>query len=366
MLGREDIGVEWDRDACLTRRAAGHLTVRADVAQYPPGAFGTVEGLIASPPCQTFSSAGGGAGREQIDRLVAHAHRGALYDTPDPRTGLVLEPLRWIGHPPPAWLCLEQVPPVLPVWHAYEHHLRGVGYFTWSGVLNAADYGVPQTRQRAVLLASTTGPVRQPDPTHQAPPSGMFGLPEWVTWAEALGVHDGFVVEGRRGAGMTARHGDRTPTPATQPYPTVTGAAHRRHWLIDRRTNSRQAGGGSGPSVEVPGDRPAPTLTGKAGGQWVLRHGAQANATRRTDTQPAATIVGSLDNGDTQAISPDGSRYKLTVEGALILQSFPEGFPVQGNKGEQFQQIGNAIPPLLAAHVLAGLVGATVPEQVPA
>ena len=57
-------GIEMDLDACRTAVTAGHLRIRADVAIYPLAHLaGKVTGLIASPPCPTFSSAGDGRGR---------------------------------------------------------------------------------------------------------------------------------------------------------------------------------------------------------------------------------------------------------------------------------------------------------------
>ena len=51
-LGLRDIGIEWDEAACATRKAAGHLTIRADVANYPTEPFiGKVTGLIAFRDC---------------------------------------------------------------------------------------------------------------------------------------------------------------------------------------------------------------------------------------------------------------------------------------------------------------------------
>lgn len=53
------VGIELDASACATRRAAGHLTIRADVATYPTAPFvGRTVGFIASPPCPTFSTGG--------------------------------------------------------------------------------------------------------------------------------------------------------------------------------------------------------------------------------------------------------------------------------------------------------------------
>ena len=54
-LGLEPVGIEWDAAACATRAAAGHLTIRADLATYRPHHRpGSVVGYWASPPCQTM------------------------------------------------------------------------------------------------------------------------------------------------------------------------------------------------------------------------------------------------------------------------------------------------------------------------
>ncbi len=150
------------------------------------------------------------------------------------------------------------------------------------------------------------------------------------------------------------------------------------------------------PTVPVPMDRPAPTLTGKAGGQWVFRNGAQDHATVRTmdAPAPAPTILASADNGDSrwcyelpsttiagdpcvtarchhdegtqgrdaktteqvQAGDYEGTEpIKLTIAEALTLQSFPPDYPVRGTRTKQFEQIGNAVPPKMAAAVLSAL-----------
>lgn len=51
---------------------------------------------------------------------------------------------------------------------------------------------------------------------------------------------------------------------------------------------------------------------------------------------------------------------RVTIEEASILQTFPADYPWQGTKTKQFQQVGNAVPPRLALHVLAEATGVPI------
>lgn len=209
LLGGTDVvGIEWDRDACRTRTTAGHRTIRADVSQLGTESFVGTMGLIASPPCPSFSAAGNGTGRDELPELIRCANLIAaegwcdpntLYEWSDPRTPLVLEPLRWVADLTPRWVACEQVPAVLPLWEQFARIWRKAGYSAWAGVLDAECFGVPQTRDRAILMATLDGPCHPPEPTHQryvpgeaqwdGPRHDLFGterLP-WVSMAEALG-----------------------------------------------------------------------------------------------------------------------------------------------------------------------------------
>ncbi|WP_072477572.1 DNA cytosine methyltransferase [Amycolatopsis australiensis] len=98
-LGLAALGVERDAAACMTRRAAGLLTVEGDVRDFHPLDFDRVPGFIASPPCQTFSAAGKGAGRAALDTVyqLAKTMEGrqsvdfSVFS--DERTGVIQ--LRW-------------------------------------------------------------------------------------------------------------------------------------------------------------------------------------------------------------------------------------------------------------------------------
>ncbi|WP_416986170.1 DNA cytosine methyltransferase [Streptomyces sp. T028] len=392
VLGVRDIGLEWDEWACKTRAAAGQLTIRTDVAMYPVRPFlGRTTGLIASPPCQAWSMAGKRLGL--VDQPLVHqavADLAAGRDTrtqllsacQDQRSLLAAEPMRYlhalntVGEP--EWVAMEEVPDVLPLWRQYAATLRRWGYSVWTGILNAADYGVPQTRKRAILLASRVRTAEPPAPTHAqvAEPESLFGpgRARWVPMAEALGwgATDRPVPTVCAGGG---------PGGGPEPFPsgsrkTLSDARNRGTWAP--RTDgivlqSRREGAGWAARYGARDNRsvgaPAPTFTAEAHRwSWSLRSNNQANATVRSIDEPAGTLffghranectwiaepVGAPPENETEATPPAPEPIRITAREAGILQTFPADYPWQGNKGQQFSQIGNAVPPLLAGHLLA-------------
>lgn len=313
-LGLTEVGIEFDPWACATRRAAGHPVIRADVSQLPVDHLaGRVEGLIASPPCQAFSAAGNGQGRDLLDLFVGDVDRGDWgCRLVHGRVGAeVLQVGRWAEAIRPRWVACEQVPPVLPIWRAYAHRWRALyGWSTWAGVLNAADYGVPQTRRRAILVARSDGwPALPPDPTHaREPDASLFGeLRPWVSMAEALE----WVGE-------------------DEPARTLAGNRAPRQWAFER---------------------PATTIVGDAR-CWPPGHKVNADDRARLGDEADERYS---DRAGTEAI-------RLTIRDALALQSFRPDYPVQGTKTAQFRQVGDAVPPLLAAHIVAAVTGIELRE----
>lgn len=435
LLGLIETGLEWDHAACKTRMAAGHrMTIRTDIAAYPTAPFaGRVKVKVDSPPCQAWSRAGKRLGL--IDQPLVHqavADLAAGRDTrtqllaacKDPRSLLAAEPMRWHHDLRPETILLEQVPDVLPLWKQYAQILRAWGYSVWCGELNAADYGVPQTRRRAILIASRVRDVTAPTATHTEHPQGadLFGpgLLPWVTMAQSLGWVPGLVVNTR---------GERK-TPGGNEFradsPSWALTEKTRSWVLHtNRGNVRPDGERQ---LVDPEGQPAPTVTMKTGEQWVLRNGNQPNAAIRTSDEPAPTMAfgnnsariewvlrtgnnserggGSveryerpvtepaptLDTGAggkwtlhrpattvcaTDRIAPPGHRdrssagesqfaspdtVRITQAEAAILQTFPADYPWQGTKTKQFEQIGNAVPPLLAAHIAAAGLGMDIAE----
>lgn len=183
-------------DACATRRAAGLHTIQADLTDLKPPDH-RIDGLLASPPCPAFSAAGTQSGREHLETLV-EAVRSRNWDARPGDDPLVWLPLRvgaWVEAGRPDWIVAEQVPAVLPVWQAYCETLDAMDYSTWTGVLDAADYGVPQNRRRAFLLASRSRIVSPPEQTHRR--EGGYPFKRWISMREIIDV-DGFVGFPRR------------------------------------------------------------------------------------------------------------------------------------------------------------------------
>jgi DNA (cytosine-5)-methyltransferase 1 len=113
-------------------------------------------------------------------------------------------------------------------------------------------------------------------------------------------------------------------------------------------------------------ERPAPTIVSTrrsdqgiiVGRQLPEGEGRNVGGKGWVDTRPATTV-----NGDPRISEPghhdanvSGSQQanavRVSLAEALVLQSFPADYPVRGTKTKQYEQVGNAIPPLLAWHVL--------------
>lgn len=365
------IGMEWDAAACATATAAGHTVIRTDVATYPTAPFkGRIVGKVDSPPCQAWSRAGKGLGlvdQPLVHQAVEDLSRGRdtrsklLTACKDARSLLAAEPMRWHHDLRPEWICLEEVPDVLPLFRQYAAILRGWGYSVWVGILNAADYGVPQTRRRAILIASRVRPVTAPPPTHTQHPGGddLFGesLPGWVSMAEALGLAAGQVVN-TRGNRKTAGGNE---FPADGPS-----------WCLTEKTRSWALRNGNQPNAAIRGsNEPAPTMAfgnNSARVEWVLRSGqsvAGQGRAERHENEPAVTMTSRADLCSWVSRVSAAEAIRITQAEAAVLQTFPASYPWQGAKTKQFEQIGNAVPPLLAAHVLAAATGASVSATVP-
>lgn len=288
------IGLENDEAACETARAAGHDRLCVDIAIEPTLPYvGRVDGMVMSPPCQAWSSAGKKAGEK--DRAKCHelADRMAVGDDSidfhpweDPRSPLVCQPVRWVRDVRPRWVALEEVPAVASLWEHFARIFRTWGYSVWTGDLRADAFGVPQTRTRRILIARNDGgAARPPEPTHT----------QWPARPEP-DLFDGPTLQKFR---VMADVIVPRPAGTTMYAAGITGQSRPRDPLRS----------------------PSATITAKGNAVWHLA-------------------------GITHSVSPAD---------AAALQSFRPDFPWTGDRTRQWEQIGNAIPPRLAAAIVGEL-----------
>jgi DNA (cytosine-5)-methyltransferase 1 len=303
----------------------------------------------------------------------------------DDRTALVLTPLWFALHHPYRWLAWEQVPTVLPVWEACADVLRDAGFSVWTGLLHAEQYGVPQTRKRAFLLASRDIEVTPPTPTHsryysRTPEKLDAGVAKWVSMAEGLGwgllQRPSYTVVG--GSGGSNTNGTEWGSSAVREsmYRAQGDPEAWRHhgWGLTERPAPTVTGGGT----ESGGAEPIAKLVERWASRpdWQPRETTPDGEPRFTtaglpadrawpDQRPSPTIVGSF---YPDIVAAPGYRtttsrqnqphsIRVTVAEAGILQSFPADYPWQGNKTKQYLQAGNAVPPLLAMAALSAALG---------
>lgn len=352
VLGVPTIGVEWEKSTRATRHAAGLRTTEVgDVARVNPldPEVRSARILTGGPPCQTYSVAGNREGHKALHEVTELAQivgesknvgklekawaeverRADELAWADERTGLVLQPLRWIVEKklksvPYEVVVLEQVPTVLPVWKKYREILRELGYDAECHILHTEEYGVPQTRRRAVLIARYQGDgggqgVDFPPLTHQRYRKGakrLSTVPESTMRTGALQ--------------QSSLFGAPDPDPrSVKPWVSM-GDALQDSRSTDFVVRSNYGSGGDPKKRGLrTSDAPAATVTGKVRRNMVF------------------DLKGFNSDGEPE-LGPEQDRFTLREAG--LLQTFPVEYPWRGT--DVAQQIGNAIPPLLAVHVL--------------
>ena len=231
--GLEVIGIEKDYVAAEIHKMAGHFTVNTDATSVVSESLEC--GLWLSPPCQAFSVAGKSDGIKYKDRLRDCINKEDWTPWADinPNIWLPLEVGRWTQMFKPKWVLCEQVVSAKELWEMYEVKFQEWGYHTWSGVLNCADYGLPQTRKRAFFMASLDGLVKPPAPTHSKDGGELFS---WVSMSDCFEWHSGLVGFPRKADTLgpsieinSVKYRQRDLRPTNKPSQTLTEKA--RSWL---------------------------------------------------------------------------------------------------------------------------------------
>lgn len=287
--------------------------------------------LAGGPPCQPFSK----AGRSKIRHRVRHA----LRDPRDERRDLWRSFLEVVRLAQPQAVLMENVPDMaldreMFILRTLVHELEGLGYAVEDRVVDAWRHGVPQFRQRLILVALRDGvqfrwPAETPDKVTVW--NAISDLPEveggWRPaggadgWAEYDGPQSDFQTAMR--SGVQGDEAARVRDHITRP---VREDDMRAFELMDSSTRYS--------------DLPAEVKR--------YRDDIFDDKYKRLDEDGLSrTITAHIAKDGYWYIHPRQNRT-LTVREAARLQTFPDMFRFAGPPSAAFRQIGNAVPPVLA------------------
>lgn len=310
-----------------------------------------VDIIIGGPPCQSFSS----LGRAKDDNGMKN----------DPRNYLFESYVKILNYYLPKFFVFENVTGLLTATlngkHIVDRITRELGahYSVKLDVLNSANYGVPQVRKRVIIIgvrhdvnAEIGAVYASIKKTHYDPemPEAIRGdLKKFVTVRDAIEELPKLLPgEGSRCVPFRSRRDNeflQTIVPKDSGVLLDHVARNHNDKDIERyRCMSRE----HWTFQELLQHRPD------------LNHQKQRVFGNSYVVQwwdlPSKTIIAHLYKDGNQFIHPDHTQGRtFTVREAARLQSFPDDFVFDGARTDQYKQIGNAVPPLLANAIAKAL-----------
>ncbi len=302
-----------------------------------------VDLIIGGPPCQAFSSVGRAQSPDSMNS--------------DPRNYLFENYLEILNHVKPKMFIFENVKGILSA------HPKGVKIFdiiiremskTYNIVndpntilLNAADYGVPQIRERVILIGVRKDidyiDVRDVYSHIQKTNSDRdTDLPDYVTVGDAIldlpKLNPG---EGEEKQIITSAITNDYLLKIRSSDNTVYNHVARNHNNSDRERYRILSEHKNWQLKDLQGVRPD-----------LVHHDPKHFGNRYTVQEadkPGKTVVAHLYKDGNLFIHPDPEQARtFTVREAARIQSFPDDFFFEGSRTDQFKQVGNAVPPLMA------------------
>lgn len=272
---------------------------------------GGVNMLVGGPPCQGYSM------------------KGKKLGLKDPRNFLFREYLDLVKQLNPGVFIIENVKGLLIStngWFKDEivQSIETLGYTVRFGILNAADFGVPQSRERAIFICSKLGTIELPSPT----------INRWVTVREA--IEDLSYLESGEG-----EFEQDYLNPATSEYQKVIRKGCNK--LYNHKASNHK-------KIAIDKLKMIPPEQGKEClPENMLGHQKFKTTWGRLKWDSVSpTIDTRFDASSNGTNNHPYLNRAITPREAARIQSFDDCFVFYGSKVYIRKQIGNAVPPLLA------------------
>lgn len=314
--------VENHPSACLTY-SANHTTatvIATDIAKVTTIDVGVRQQplvLFGGPPCQGFSTS---------NQRTRHAD--------NPKNWLFREFLRMVETLKPEWVVFENVAGILQTdggrfAETFREQLKAMGYKIAFGILNAADFGCPQRRSRYIVIAALNMVPELPTPS-----SDIVVPTLWEAIGDLPNLLNGAMVdELEYGGAPLSEYAQRMRSSLAK----CTGHLVSRNAdsIVARYAHIPQGGNWR----DVPGMMRDPVTD---------RRRYHSGIYKRLVQDAPSVVIGNFRKN--MLIHPTQDRG-LSVREAARLQSFPDNYVFHGSIGFQQQQVGNAVPPILAKAV---------------
>ncbi len=321
---------DFNESACVTAKANfGDIVQCVDLSQHSKLAFPDVDVLVGSPPCQGFSNEG-------------------KKDANDPRNSLVWSFLDIIEKLSPNFWVFENVPGFKRSYGGryfdeLAKRLNSSGYLWQDFILDSADFGVPQHRKRFVILACKDFRPKAPEPTHVFQGSLTGELPYVSLWdaisdlpvpvmGDRVGLFD-YAVESENYYQKLMRSDSRR---------IHNHSAQKHSERVLEKIRHVPIGG----NMQCIVDRFEENAVKYEGGYR-----------RAVKNRPSYTAYWT--RGMT-SIHPEQDRF-LTPRECARIQSFPDSHIFHGTTIQNYTQICNAVPPLLA-YAIANSIAKQISE----
>lgn len=275
---------------------------------------GKIDVIIGGPPCQGFSQKG---------------QRKSIYDE---RNFLFEYYVKAVDFLNPKYFVMENVPNLLTTENGFfrkeiEEIFSSMGYRLTMGILNAADYGVPQNRKRAVIIGSYKNtPLSLPVPT----------LPNVTIWDAISDL-----------AYLESGEGEEEQAYRYSPQSDYQNELRGNNNTLYNHVATKHS------KITLERLSMIPPNAGRdvLPEEHLTKSIYSGTWTRMRKNEVSVTITTRFDTPSSGKFTHPFLNRAITVREAARIQSFPDDFVFIGNKNSQMKQVGNAVPPRLASAI---------------